>query len=235
MSGHALDNKTAPARQTAPNDSSGLGGIRTAAWDYSFYITDTRASLGSAAEGGGGGMERPAKQARRSGPPLAVQHSGAYAVAMDSPLFMPVLQVGPIGEPARRRAPAAAPRGLSARAPREPRPAPWRLTHAPTRAGGALTNHWDGQHHPAAVPAAAAGGQAGRAPGNAGDRAAAPPAAGRPPSPADRTSGEALDWAWRARPQPGAHRAPMSAVAGPAAAPGPAGGPKRLRRMLNPA
>ena len=38
-------------------------------------------------------MERPNKQARKSGPPLAVHHAGGYAVAMDSPLFMPVLQV----------------------------------------------------------------------------------------------------------------------------------------------
>jgi len=37
---------------------------------------------------------RPFKQARIAGHPLAVQHSGGYAVAMDSPLFMPVLQVG---------------------------------------------------------------------------------------------------------------------------------------------
>jgi hypothetical protein len=39
-------------------------------------------------------MERPSKQARKSGPPLAVQHAGGYAASMDSPLFMPVLQVG---------------------------------------------------------------------------------------------------------------------------------------------
>jgi hypothetical protein len=38
-------------------------------------------------------MERPNKQARMNGPPLAVHHAGGYAVAMDSPLFMPVLQV----------------------------------------------------------------------------------------------------------------------------------------------
>jgi hypothetical protein len=66
---------------------------------------------------------RPSKQPRMNGPPLAVQHAGGYAVAMDSPLFMPVLQVGRGGGRFGRGAGAGRrpPRSLTA-LPRRPPP-----------------------------------------------------------------------------------------------------------------